>query len=290
MRSDEQLAAQLSDILGEPVVRMNSVGGGCIANAQQVRLESGRLVFTKTSRGGEPMFRCEANGLRELAKAAAIRVPDVIHATDHLLVIEHIESGSRPGDFMDAFGRQFAAMHRHTAETFGFHEDNYLGSSVQKNTPQQGGEGAWPAFFFENRLLFQLQLAERGGRATAELRGIIGAIETRIDDLLAGSDEPPTLLHGDLWGGNYMVAEDGAPCLIDPAVYYGHREADLAMTRLFGGFNHRFYQAYEEAFPLPEGADDRAALYEAYHILNHLNLFGSSYYSQAVGLLRRYAR
>ena len=136
--------------------------------------------------------------------------------------------------------------------------------------------------------MYQYKLAEKNGYATQELRAGISKLENKIEKILAGSEESPSLLHGDLWSGNYMIDENGDACLIDPAVYYGHREADLGMTKLFGGFNSEFYKSYNENYPLPDGYDYRENIYKLYHVMNHLNLFGGGYYSQAISLINYY--
>ena len=199
-----------------------------------------------------------------------------------------------PG-FFEEFGRRFARLHEFRGPACGFPHDNYIGSTEQRNVPVQGswaesrderGE-EWPRFFLEQRLQFQVRLAGARGHG-GELERLLDHAEKRILELLATATEAPSLLHGDLWSGNYMADEEGAPCLIDPAVYYGHREADLAMTRLFGGFGEAFYRAYEEVLPLAPGQSDRLPIYQLYHVLNHLNLFGGGYYDQSRGILRRY--
>jgi len=139
-----------------------------------------------------------------------------------------------------------------------------------------------------NRILFQLHLAEKKGYATEKLRKGFHLLENKIEIILGGSGEEPSLLHGDLWGGNFLSDENGSAVMIDPAVYYGHREADLAMTKLFGGFSSDFYNAYQAEFPLKEDAEYREDIYKLYHMMNHLNLFGRSYYSQAEHLLWKY--
>lgn len=146
----------------------------------------------------------------------------------------------------------------------------------------------WATFYFHKRLLFQYQLAEKRGYSTSRLTKGFARLESMIENILAGSEEPPSLLHGDLWSGNYMCDEEGNAVLIDPAVYYGHREAELAMTRLFGGFPPAFYEGYNQTYPLPEDWEYRENIYKLYHILNHLNLFGKSYLSEAEFLLEFY--
>ena len=278
---DSSLIAALT---GEKVVDATGVGGGCIADARRVTLASGRVVFVKQAAGlPDDAFEAEAAGLRALAACPELRIPQVVAVDPKALVLEWVET-ARPGPgFMERFGRAFAELHRITGDAFGFDRDNYLGRTPQPNLERNDN---WATFFFEHRIAYQLRLAERNGHADAALRQAVSDLELRIDGLLAGSEEPPTLLHGDLWGGNFLADEQQRPVLIDPAAYYGHREADLAMTRLFGGFSSGFYAAYEEAFPLPDGEQRRRPLYEAWHLLNHLNLFGRSYYAQSLSALR----
>lgn len=287
MASKGDIIARIEDWAGEKVIGTQSVGGGCIANARQVRMESGQVFFLKSGFSNS-MFRNEANGLRELAKADAIRVPEVLLQGDDFLLLEFIQQGGKKRTFFEDFGRQFAQMHRYHADHFGFYEDNYIGATLQKNIPKGDEATGWTTFYWNKRLLFQLKLAERNGYADEKLRSGFRKLEEKIEDILAGSEEPPTLLHGDLWSGNYMSDENGEPVIIDPAVYYGHREADLAMTKLFGGFSSEFYAAYREANPLPDGYENRENIYLLYHVMNHLNLFGNSYHGQAVSLLYSY--
>lgn len=274
--------------LGEPIVHTTAVGGGCIANAQRVETASGSTYFLKSVLNSGDMFLKEANGLRELAKANAIRVPNVLIAEKDFLLMEFISTGSSDKNFQAEFGRKFAQMHRYHGESFGFFEDNFIGATVQKNIPEGEESTNWTAFYFNKRLLFQFKLAEKRGLVDARLRQGFSLLENKIDSILRGSEEKPSVLHGDLWGGNYMIDSAGQPVLIDPAVYYGHREADLAMTRLFGGFHGDFYASYNEAFPLPVGWHERENIYKLYHIINHLNLFGSGYLSPANQLLWSY--
>ena len=285
--------------LGEPV-RINGVAGGCISDARIARFRNGTEVFVKSggsTRAG--MFPKEAEGLRELASAGALRVPDVLLVDDNSLVLECIRPGHRKPDFFSQFGRRFARLHRHRGKCSGFRHDNFIGSTVQLNAPVTGewedaggtqGDGTdWPVFFLEHRLWFQAELASQNGFGM-ELLNLLERAGSEIEDLLGEALEPPSLLHGDLWGGNFILDERGEACLIDPAVYYGHREADLAMTHLFGGFGADFYRAYEEAYPLDPGHTERRPLYQLYHLLNHLNLFGRSYYAQCENILRKYVR
>ena len=278
------LTQELEKELFQPIDSIEPLGGGCIGNAMKVTVENGSSYFIKQYQN-KKMHYSEANGLNELKTANAIRIPRVVKVNDRFLVLEFVESGSAQNDFSNKFGRQFAEMHKSIGSKFGYFEDNFIGSTEQINVPQNEN---WVEFYFENRLMFQYRLAEKNGHATAELKTKMKAIEQNIEKILDGSDEPPTLLHGDLWGGNYLVDQRGNPCLIDPAVYYGHREADLAMTKLFGGFDHNFYSSYQEIYPLKAGWEYRENIYKLYHIFNHLNLFGSGYYSQVISLLNYY--
>jgi fructosamine-3-kinase len=234
------------------------------------------------------MFVKEANGLKELTKANAIRIPDVLSFDEDYTLLEYIPTGNKSKNFFEEFGRNFAEMHKFTSDSFGFYEDNYIGSNQQKNIPNEKEKSNWANFYFNKRILYQFQLAEKLGNSTPELRKGISNLENKIEEIVSDSKEKPSLLHGDLWGGNYMVDDNGNAVLIDPAVYYGHREADLGMTKLFGGFSSEFYNAYHERFQLEDGYDYREHIYKLYHVLNHLNLFGGGYYSQALSLIKFY--
>lgn len=287
MGSEQDIIARIEDWADEQISWTQSIGGGCIANARRITTGSGRSFFLKSGFDNS-MFRNEANGLRELAKAKSVRVPEVQLQGDGFLLLEFIPQGGRKRDFFEDFGRRFARMHRYHAEYFGFYEDNFIGATPQINIPEGDETTNWTSFYMNKRLLFQFQLAERNGYTDEKLRSGFRKLEEKIEDVLSGSEESPALLHGDLWSGNYMSDENGEPVIIDPAVYYGHREADLAMTKLFGGFSSEFYAAYREAYPLPDGYEYRENIYLLYHVMNHLNLFGSSYYGQAVRLIQSY--
>lgn len=274
------------------VVSASAVSGGCINNACDVKLSDGRRFFVKSNATAPPrFFACEAEGLQALGAAGAIRVPTVVGWNtegegEDFIVLERIESG-RPGPgFFEDFGRRFADLHRQaTNERFGFDRDNYIGSTLQPNRWADD----WAEFWRRHRLGFQLDLARRNGVSEPILDRLGDRVLDRLDELISEPAEEPCLLHGDLWSGNYMADEKGEPVLIDPAVYYGRREADLAMTHLFGGFDHRFYDAYEEAWPLQPGSKDRLEIYKLYHLLNHLNLFGGGYHAGCLNILRRFA-
>jgi fructosamine-3-kinase len=275
----------------------SSVGGGCINQTARIQLNDGTAsLFLKwNGEKSSNVFAVEYKGLKAMHEAGAIRIPKPLlysegGPSDELppcLVMEWIASGSPSGDFMRTFGQQFAQMHLNTKhDRFGFDGDNYLGSTLQPNT----WSDSWIDFWREHRLGFQLKLARDNGYANASFTKAGDALLNRLDDLIGEPDEPACLLHGDLLGGNYLVSAEGEAVLMDPAVYYGRREADLAMTQLFGGFSNEFYTGYEEVWPLADGAPTRLDIYKLYHLLNHLNLFGRSYYSQCLSILNRFQK
>ena len=280
---------KIEAILNEKIVNEFSVSGGCISDAKIINTETGKHFFLKSNNNNpSKMFLNEANGLKELEKSNTIRVPKVISAADDYILLEVISSSSKSKHFFEDFGRNFAEIHKHTNEQYGFYENNYIGSLPQINIPENMELYDWPSFYFNKRLKFQINLAENNGYLTDELSSAFSKLENKIESILSNNNEKPALLHGDLWSGNFIIDENGSACLIDPAVYYGNREADLAMTKLFGGFDNIFYSAYNEYFPLPEGCNYRENIYKLYHVLNHLNLFGQSYYHQALNLIRYY--
>ncbi len=287
MSLSDKIKTDIENQTGILILKSENLSGGCISNAYKITSDEGEKFFVKINEHTPPdMFKKEAHGLKELQNAGAIRVPQVTLATEYYLVEEFIEEGTKSGNFFEDFGRNFAQLHKYNGSSFGFYEDNYIGSTPQKNLNENNT--GWVEFYFTKRLLFQLTLCESNNLATDELRKSFAKLENKISDILTGSEEEPSLLHGDLWSGNYMVDKNGNACLIDPAVYYGHREADLAMTKLFGGYPKEFYTSYNESYPLKDGWEYRENIYKLYHVLNHLNLFGRSYYSQALSLIKFY--
>lgn len=243
---------------GSEINTIKSVAGGSISDAFKLEMKSGDKYFLKLNYiVTNNMFLKEANGLIELRKPAVIRIPNVILPENSFILMEYIETGAKTKSFFKNFGRKFAELHKFKGRSFGFYEDNFIGSNIQRNIPGDDEKDDWVNFFFTKRLLAQYTLAEKNDYVTPELTDGILELEKRIYKILDGSEEHPCLLHGDLWSGNFMVDEKGNPVLIDPAVYYGHREADLAMTKLFGGFKPEFYSAYNEYYPLPEGYEYR---------------------------------
>lgn len=260
------------------------VGGGDISAAWRIKAEE-NSVFLKTGPAESlQMFQAEADGLRELQKADAVRVPRVLgcvsSGTECILALEWIDFELADGATEKLLGQQLAKQHRYCAERFGWHRDNTIGSTPQRNLWNDD----WLEFMLEDRLGFQLELAAGNG-FTGDLQIEGAALCKNLGQFFAGYWPEASLLHGDLWGGNWAAA-DGAPVIFDPAVYYGDRESDIAMTKLFGGFGVPFYDAYEEAWPLAAGSEQRMLLYQLYHVLNHLNLFGDSYLNRALGIIR----
>lgn len=280
----EVVKKDIETYLNSTIINAQSIGGGCISSAYKISLSNNHIFFVKINPKSGNMFSKESNGLIELNKAEVIRIPCVHRYTNDYILLEHIDSAPKTLSFYSDFGKSLAQLHKYSSDKFGFSEDNYIGSNIQKNTQSDD----WAQFYFENRILFQLKLAEKNNLDTKELTVAISKLENKIQPLLESSLEAPSLLHGDLWSGNYITDEKGNACLIDPAVYYGHREADLAMTKLFGGFPPEFYGAYQKEFPLPKGWKHRESLYKLYHIMNHLNLFGQSYYNECMSLIRNY--
>jgi len=269
--------------LGCAVVAWDAVTGGDINQAHEARLADGRTVFVKSNDDSPTgMFAAEARGLAWLHEAGALRVPNVLGVGPDFLVLEHIQPGHRRPDFDELLGRGLAALHRSGAPSFGLDHDNFIGRLPQANGPL----ATWAEFYGERRLLPQMRLAVDGHRASPAMRRGLEQLLPRLGELV-GPPEPPARLHGDLWGGNAMVDERGRPCLIDPAVHGGHREIDLAMMRLFGGFSARVFAAYQETFPLAPGGEARIPLYQLYFLMVHVNLFGGSYVAAVENALGR---
>ncbi len=274
------IAADISAATRIPfsIADTQEVGGGSIHRSQVIKGHCGRAFFVKINRADRiDLFEAETHGLRELARSGCIRVPEPIALGSNKeaawLVLEHLALSSH-GD-ATALGRALASLHRCTAPRFGGQRDNYIGSTLQPNA----WDDDWITFWREHRLGFQLEIARRNGAPDSLIKAS-HAVINRLPDLFADYRPVPSLLHGDLWSGNAAYINH-APCLFDPAVYYGDREADIAMTELFGGFSPTFYAAYREAWPLDPGYERRRTLYNLYHLLNHYNLFGGSYGKQA---------
>lgn len=264
------------------------MSGGDINHAARVTTANGQTLFLKWHpQAPAGMFAAEAYGLALLASAGGLRVPAVYFQADDCLALEWLGPVKRGGPAEAArLGEGLAHQHRAaTADFFGLTTDNYCGLTRQINTPAAN----WPAFLGLHRLGYQMELARQQGYLPAQRGRKLEQLIARLPELLPATPTA-SLLHGDLWGGNWLVSGDGRPALIDPAVYYGHREADLAFTELFGGFPAEFYHAYQSAWSLEPGYRERRDIYNLYHLLNHLNLFGGGYGHSVDAVLDRYGK
>lgn len=278
--------AHISQMTGQPFksVTHTSMGGGCI-NATYHISGGGLDFFVKINAPGRhEMFAAEAAGLQEIINCGAVRAPaPVCHgATRHAsyLALEFLDLGACSGPACEQLARQLASMHMHTANQFGWRINNTIGATPQSNRQHQD----WVSFWRTERLEFQLRLASKNGM-DGGIRKKGARLLDHLERFFPGYTPLPSLLHGDLWNGNCGAIKEGDPVVFDPAVYYGDRETDLAMSELFGGFPARFYAAYREAYPLDPGYEIRKTLYNLYHVLNHANLFGGSYAAQAGRML-----
>lgn len=267
------------------------VYGGDINRAFRLTLSDGRTVFMKANAPKNlHFFETEAKGLEALRQTNTIGVPKVLgigaDKSSSFLLLEYLEPAPKTSVYWEVFGRELAALHRadckHLADKFGFTEDNYIGATPQKNTPMT----SWVDFFRECRLLPQIRMAD--GYFDSATRKQFARLSDNLDRYLT-EPEFPSLLHGDLWSGNASPGPDGKAWIYDPAAYVGHYEAELAMTELFGRCPDAFYRAYNEVTPIDSGYNDRRELYDLYHLLNHLNLFGGSYLGSVRQILNRYA-
>jgi protein-ribulosamine 3-kinase len=263
------------------------VGGGCINHGGKIVTAKGAFFLKwNDSKKYPAMFKTESTGLELLGSARAIRIPKAILTSDdgqyQFLLLEYINSAKRSEKFWTEFGSSLARLHQSGSRTFGLEHENYIGSLKQANDQT----ASWVEFFVQSRLSPQVKLGRDKGLIDQKTLREFDSLYKRLPDLVP--EEKPSLLHGDLWSGNLMTDEKGSPCLIDPAVYYGHREVDLAMTQLFGGFDNSFLEAYCDVYPLLGGFTERFELYNLYPILVHVNLFGKSYLPQLVSSLRTF--
>ena len=259
------------------------VSGGDISAAWRLATENGDLFVKTGPLSVMEMFIAEAEGLTEIANTGTIRVPKIVASGQTesavFLALEWLDLERADAVVERHLGEQLAELHRASKERYGWHRDNTIGLTPQKNTWSDD----WVDFFREHRLAFQLRLAADNG-FTGALQERGSRLLKRLPIYFEEAAPVASLLHGDLWGGNWGCS-DGHPVIFDPAVYYGDRESDLAMTRLFGGFGKEFYEAYECSWPLQVGYKERQHLYQLYHVLNHLNLFGSGYLGRAMNLI-----
>tara|TARA_B100000686_G_scaffold54232_1_gene58416 strand:+ start:500 stop:1372 length:873 start_codon:yes stop_codon:yes gene_type:complete len=287
----DEINKLLEPLLGTTIKSSYATGGGSINQTQVLELTNGERVFMKqNSNPPTDFFLAEAKGLRLLAKAKnGPKIPKPIALQSGprptFLIMEYLESSYESKNFSDRLARKLAELHRIRQGHFGLDHDNFIGSTPQKNDLEKDGI----VFFRDHRIQFQRQIAQKAGLLPISIDKKIDSLCENLNKFLDTSGEKPALIHGDLWSGNYFPDSNGNPCIFDPAVYYGLREADIAMTELFGRLPERFYDAYHEAFPMNRGYHERKDLYNLYHLLNHLNLFGSSYLSSVQKIVDRFS-
>jgi fructosamine-3-kinase len=267
------------------ITSMRPIGGGCINHGACLGINDHEYFVKWNKAASLPgMFQAEAKGLGILEATGCIRIPEVVCVLEEEvhagLLLEYITPGRGKTDSSEKLGRQLACLHKNKSQKFGLDSDNYMGSLPQKN----GYYDSLIEFFIQDRLAPQLSLALANGAVEHSDLEDFEWLYARLEELLV--EEEPTLIHGDLWNGNYMFDEYGQPVLIDPAISYGHREMDMAMTTLFGGFEESFYQAYQEDYPLKAGYRERFDIYNLYPLLVHVNLFGGGYLGQVRSILR----
>lgn len=283
----QHISDHISQTLNKPfqIHNKKSIGGGSINSAYQVTGNDGQLYFIKLNTASlEFMFQVEFDSLNELLQIDTIQIPRPVcfgtADSKSYLVLEYITMN--PSGDQQQLGYALAQMHKITASQYGWYQNNIIGSTPQSNNMQSD----WLTFWREERLLPQFKMLYEKGYKN-QLQPLSDKLLNNLGSLLANHKPPASLLHGDLWSGNYAFDDQGRPVIFDPALYYGDREADLAMTELFGGFSQDFYQAYNEAWPLDNDYNQRKTLYNLYHILNHANLFGTSYLNQAISMMQR---
>ncbi|MEN8225451.1 MAG: fructosamine kinase family protein [Bacteroidota bacterium] len=285
----EEVSALLSARTGTSteIIGASSLSGGSINDAFQIETNSGNYFLKYNQASAYPgMFEQEAKGLALLQEAKEIRVPGLIasgEAGKHsFLLLEYLDSAVKTKDFWEKFGRELAALHKHSSDTFGLDHDNYIGSLKQYNSPHS----SWLDFFREERLIVQMEMAGKAGLMRPHLRQSFERLFNKLDEIFP--IEPPSLIHGDLWSGNYMVDDKGQACIIDPAVYYGFREMDIGMSRLFGVFGSAFYDSYHESWPMAPGWRERVEICNLYPLMVHVNLFGAGYLGSVESILMRF--
>lgn len=266
------------------ITSSRAVGGGCINNGMILQAEAGGSFFLKTNNTTPAdMFAREAEGLQSLRTDDGPTVPEPYLYGDEFILMQDLSPSRRRDGFWPELGRRLAALHNHTNDRYGFAHDNYVGSTPQPNP--WVGNGA--VFFAEQRLIYMARLARQRNLLNDADFERVESMASRLSELIP--DQPASLIHGDLWSGNIISDANGNPAIIDPATHYGWAEAELAMMTLFGSFPDSFIQSYQEVRPLESGFRARFSIYNLYHLLNHLNIFGRSYLSQVQSILRRYS-
>ncbi|MDX1666019.1 MAG: fructosamine kinase family protein [Saprospiraceae bacterium] len=283
------LRQNCEELLEVSISSVEQVSGGDINRASLLRCSRGNyfLKYNSAPRAAE-MFRTEANGLRALADPGLIKIPKIVGRGKAgegyaFLILEHIEQGHPSPSFWRDFGSSLARLHQCTAESFGFLEDNFIGSLPQSN----GRHDDFIDFYMAERIEPQLSLAIDSGKMPVDVKNSFDQLYQKLSDIIP--DEKAALIHGDLWSGNFLADIHSRPVLIDPSVCYAHREMDLGMSRLFGGFHAQFYQSYHAEYPLEKGWENRIDIFQLYYLLVHVNLFGGGYTNSVNRILAKYS-
>lgn len=277
----------IESIIGDRIIATSSVSGGDINDAFRINTAT-NVFFVKSNEAlfASDMFEKEAKGLQLIGDSQTIPVPNVVAVSSasspSFLILEWIETGHPSPVFWKNFGAQLAAMHQETAPYFGLDHANYIGSLIQPNEAESDAV----SFFINQRLVPQIELAKSRNKIDTNTINSFEQLFKKLPSILP--DEKPALIHGDLWNGNFMVGKNGEVILVDPSVSFGLREMDLAMTKLFGGFNTQFYDSYEAAFPTKSGLEKRIPIYQLYYLMVHVNLFGGGYLGSVREILRRF--
>ena len=282
----EQLVTYISKKINAPILQWSPLSGGDISTIYLLKTAHQRLILKiNTHPNALAMFQAERVGIEAIASTDTIKTPPILFCEKYqetaFLLMEYIEAKRPSEKDFQRLGHALGKLHQVTNDTFGWHANNFIGSLNQSNQYHH----TWLDFYIKERLYPQFQLAIQNSLLTKEEIPTEGFLIERGIDLFENIQ--PALLHGDLWSGNYLIAKDGIPYLIDTAIYYGHSEVDIAMTRLFGGFGQLFYDAYQEIHPRQKGADRRENWYQLYYLLVHLNLFGKGYYGAVIDLLKK---
>lgn len=279
--------SKIESFFRKKILSVARISGGDINDAYLIKTAIGSFFIKMNAKPyALQMFEAEAKGLNLLRQPNVIKIPEVIYygiaGNTAFLVLEHIETGAPQRDFWENFATRLAQVHQQTNDQFGLDHENFIGDLFQPNNYQSN----WSDFFVHERLLPQIHLAENAHLLPSSTKKDFQILFKKIGSICPA--ESPSLIHGDLWNGNFMTGKDGVAVLIDPSVSFSHREMDLAMARLFGGFDQRFYQTYDQVFPLQPGFEDRFEIYQLYYLMVHVNLFGSGYLPAVNRILKRF--
>lgn len=271
----------------QEILSIIPVHGGSINSCFHLKTGKGSYFIKINDAKKYPdMFETEVKGLSLLKPASTFHIPEIYFIDEHngrsFLLMEFIQSDTETAGFWGNFAKSLAELHRNTADNFGLDHDNYIGSLKQYNKPKS----SWTNFYIENRLAVQEKMARDSGKINFVMSKKFDRLYSKLENLFP--EEKPALIHGDLWSGNFMTDPEGKPVIIDPAVYYGHREMDIAMSQLFGGFSAKLYNFYQEYFPMEKAWQERMDLYQLYPLMVHVNLFGGTYAMQVKGIMEKY--